>query len=319
MAVVVRQMRVDDLEDVRKVDALAWEDLVKRIYPDLAKITPRTESNILSYLHKDPEGAMVAVEERAGIVGSSFSHIWGKTGWVGPLSVLPSYQNMGVGKALLKSSLRYLEDRGCADIGLETMPELSSNIGLYLRVGLRSEGLIIVFGKRLEKHHASPASAAVSIELFSESRSSDYMRARAKEISNSLHPGLDYTAEVELTKKYSLGDTLFAKYDSKVCGFCTMHTVMRREGMAGAAVRCLGVRPGYGEVVLEPLLSSAEDLAYEDECPEVLVAIPATRRRAIDLVLSRDYAVTQTLERMMWMGSSGLASGTGDNLCSWSG
>ncbi len=319
MAVVVRQMRVDDMENVRRVDALAWEDLVKRIYPDMSKVTPRTESNVLSYLHMDPEGAMVAVEERAGIVGTSFSHIWGKTGWVGPISVLPSYQDMGVGKALLKSSLRYLEDRNCADIGLETMPELSSNIGLYLKVGLRPEGLVVVLGKSLEKHRPSPSSASVSIERFSEARSRDYMLARMKEISNSLHPGLDYSVEAGVTERYSLGDTLFAKYDSKVCGFCTVHTALRREGMAGAATRCVGVRPGYGEIVLERLLSAAEDLAAEEECPEVLMAVPAMRRRAVDLALSRKYVVTQTLERMMWMGSSGLTSGTGDNLCSWSG
>lgn len=319
MAVVVRQMRVDDLEDVRRVDLLAWDDLVKRIYPDIAKTTPRTESNILSYLHTDPDGAMIGVDERAGIIGSSFSHIWGKTGWVGPLSVLPSCQGMGVGKALLKSSLRYLEDRGCADVGLETMPEQSSNIGLYLRVGLRAEGLVVVLGKSLEKHRPSPSSAAVSIERLTRTRSRAQMLPRVKEISHSLHPGLDYTVEVEVTEKFSFGDTMFAKYDSKVCGFCTVHTALRREEMAGAAVRCIGIRPGYGEIVLEPLISSAEDMAAEAGAPEILVAVPATRRRALDSLLSRGYSVTQTLERMMWMGSSGLTSGTGDNLCSWSG
>lgn len=319
MAVAVRLMKVDDLEDVRRVDLLAWDDLVKRIYPTLPKTTPRTDANILSYLHTDPDGGVVAVDERAGIVGTSFAHIWGKTGWVGPLSVLPSYQNMGVGKALLKSSLRYLEDRACADIGLETMPEQASNIGLYLRVGLRPEGLIVVLGRSLEKHRPSPPSAAVSTERLTGARSKEQLLARVKEISNSLHPGLDYSVEANATNKFSFGDTVFAKYDSKFCGFCTVHTVLRREEMAGAAVRCMGIRPGYGEVVLEPLLASAEDIAAEAGCPEILVAVPATRRRALDALLSMGYSVTQTLERMMWMGSSGLTSCTGDNLCSWSG
>ncbi|UCE91182.1 MAG: GNAT family N-acetyltransferase [Methanobacteriota archaeon] len=319
MAVVVRQMKVEDLEDVRRVDLLAWDDLVRRIYPEIPKTTSRTDANILSYLHTDGDGAVVAVDERAGIVGSSFSHIWGKTGWVGPLSVLPSYQGMGVGKMLLKSSLRYLEDRGCADIGLETLPEQASTLGLYLRVGLRPEGLVVVLGRSLEGHKPSPASAAVSIERFTDARSKDLLLARAKEISNSLHPGLDFSVEVGVADKFSFGDTLFAKYDGKACGFCALHTVMRRADMSGAAVRCIGVRPGYGEIVLEPLLSSAEDLAAEAGCPEILVAVPANRRRATDSILSRGYSVTQTLERMMWMGSSGLASGMGDNLCSWSG
>lgn len=320
MAVVVRKMKVEDIDDVRRIDSIAWEELIRKIYPDLPKITPRTEAGILSYLHADPDGAVVAVDEHAGVIGSSFSHIWGKTGWVGPLTVLPSYQDIGVGKELLKYSLRHLEDRGCSDIGLETMPEQSANIGMYLKVGLRPEGLVIVMGKSLENHKPPPPSEAVAFERLSRRLAAErHMLASVKEISNTLSPGLDYTAEVQLTRKSSVGDTIFAKAGGEYCGFCTVHTMMRREEMRGSAVRCLGVLPGRGSAVLDPLLASAEALAAEAETPEIMVPIPGNRRRAIDAALSRGYRVVQTLERMIWMGSSGMTSGTGDNLCSWSG
>ena len=320
MAVVVRRMKVEDLEDVRRIDTIAWEDLIRRMYPDIPKITPRTEESVLSYLHSDPEGAVVAVDDHAGIIGSSFSHVWGRTGWVGPLTVLPSYQGIGVGRELLKFSLRHLEDRGCSDIGLETMPEQTANIGMYLRLGLRPEGLVIVMGKSLERHSPSGSSSTVSLELLSKREAvRHHMLASIKAVSDSLNPGLDYTAEVELTLKSSFGDTILAKVEREYCGFCTVHTVMRREEMRGSAVRCLGIAPGKGDVVLEPLLASTEDLAAEAGAPEILVPVPGNRRRAIDAALSRGYRVVQTLERMMWMGGSGLTSGTGDNLCSWSG
>jgi hypothetical protein len=74
-----------------------------------------------------------------------------------------------------------------------------------------------------------------------------------------------------------------------------------------------------GDTVLEAMLASAENTAAEAGAPEILVPIPGNRRHAMDAALSRGYKVVQTLERMMWMGSSGLTTGTGENLCSWSG
>ena len=320
MAVVIRKMKVEDVGDVRKIDSIAWEDLIRKIYPDIPRVTPRTEEGVLSYLHSNPDGAVVAVDDHAGVIGSSFSHIWGRTGWVGPLTVLPSYQGIGVGKELLKHSLRYLEDRGCCDIGLETMPDQSSNIGLYLKLGLRPEGLVIVMGKNLEDYEASKSPDEVAFERLSKRPVAErHMLGSVKSISGSLHPGLDYSPEVVLTRKSSFGDTLFAKTRGEYCGFCTVHTVMRREEMQGAAVRCMGILRGHGDAVLDPMLASAEAVAAEASSPEILVPIPASRRLALDAALSRGYRVVQTLERMMWMGSSGLTTGTADNLSSWSG
>jgi putative acetyltransferase len=319
MSVAIRKMRVEDIEDVKRVDSVAWDELIRRAYPEIPRMTRRTDDGIVAYLHSDPDGSLVAVDERAGIVGSSFSHVWGKTGWVGPISVLPSCQGMGVGKSLLRGSLDYLDNRNCADIGLETSPEMSASIGMYLKAGLRPEGMVVVFGKSLENHRPSPASATVVVERLSRAGSEQRLLAGIREISNTLNPGLDCSGEASLTKKFSFGDTLVAKYDGRACGFSIVHTVMRREEMRGSAVRCLGVRPGYTDIVLEELLSATENMAAEAGAPEILIPAPGTRRRALDVLMSRGYIVTQTLERMMWMGGSGLTSSTGDNLCSWSG
>jgi len=320
MGIVIRKMKVEDIEDVKRIDSISWEELIRRMYPEIPRITHRTESGILAYLHSDPDGAVVAVDEHAGVIGSSFSHVLGRTGWVGPLTVLPSYQGIGVGKELLKHSLRFLEDRGCSDIGLETMPEHAANMGLYLKVGLRPEGLLVVMGKSLEEHERSTPPKSVSFDRLSGQGSVErHMLASVKAVSNSLSTGLDYTAEVETTRKFSFGDTLFAKVDGKYCGFCTVHTVTRREEMRGSSIRCAGIRPGLGDIVLDAMLASAEDLAADAGTPEILVPIPSNRRHALDAALSRGYRVVQTQERMMWMGSSGMTTGTGDNLCSWSG
>lgn len=319
MGVVIREMRVEDLVDAKGIDLLCWNDLMEKSYGIKDKLSARTDESILSFLHSDPEGAFVASDEFAGVIGSCFSHVWGTTGWVGPLSVLPSYQARGLGKELLRSSLRYLEDQRCVDIGLETMPESSTNLGMYLKVGLRPEGMVFVLGKRIEPHELQDETfERVSIERYSESQAQEDLMARFKNISNALRMGLDYSKEVDLTMKYSLGDTLVATQKEKVAGFAVVHTVQKRMNLSATSVRMLAVDPGAKLDVFETLIASAELMAADAGTKEISIAVPATCRRALDSVFSRGYSIVQSFERLMWMGSSGMSDNS-FNLCTWSG
>lgn len=319
MGVVIRKMRVEDLVDAKGIDLICWNDLMEKSYGIKGKLSARTDESILSFLHSDPEGAFVASDEFAGVIGSCFSHVWGTTGWVGPLSVLPSYQARGLGKELLRSSLTYLEDQRCVDIGLETMPESSTNLGMYLKVGLRPEGMVFVLGKKIEPHELQDETfERVSIERFSESQAQEDIKARFKNISNALRMGLDYSKEVDLTMKYSLGDTLVATLKEKVAGFAVVHTVQKRMNISATSVRMLAVDPGAKLDVFETLIASAELMAADAGTKEISIAVPASCRRALDSVFSRGYSIVQSFERLMWMGSSGM-SDTSFNLCTWSG
>lgn len=319
MAVVIRNMKVDDIVDVKSVDLVSWNDLMEKSYGLKTQLSPRTDEGLLAFLHSDMGGAFVAAEEYAGIVGLVFSHVWGATGWVGPLSILPSYQSKGLGKELLKHSLRYLEDQQCVDIGLETVPENATNLGMYMKVGLRAEGLVVIFAKKLEKHELEEEpSGNVSVERFSESSVQDHMKFQIKSISSALSLGLDYTKEVELTQEFSAGDTIIATSKGGVAGFSIVHTVPKRMNTPAAGIRVLAVDPKAKGDVLEPLLAASELLAADAGMSEISIAIPATCRRAMDSVFSRGYVVIHSLERLMWMGSSGMSDRT-YNLCSWSG
>ncbi len=319
MGVVIRPMRVDDIVDVRGVDLLSWTDLMERAYGAKIKLSPRTDENILSYLRSDPEGAFVASDEFAGVIGVVFSHVWGATGWVGPLSVLPLYQARGLGKDLLRRSLTYLEDMGCVDIGLETMPENAINLGLYLRVGLRPESLVLVLGKKLEKEGLQEEPVGgVSIERLSESSVQETLMTEFRRISGALRLGLDYTKEIELTQEFELGDTIVATSRNRVIGFCVVHTKSKRANVSGASMRVIAVDPAAKEDVIEPLLVTAELLAADAGAEEISIAVPSQCRRALDIAFSRGYSIGQTFERLMWMGSSGAGEKT-YNLCTWSG
>ncbi len=319
MKVTVRRMTVEDMPDVKRVDLLSFEDLVEARYRDVRRITPRTDDNILSYLRSDPEGSFVAVGDHAGIIGSSFSHIWGKVGWAGPVSVLPAYQGMGVGKELVKSSLEYLDRAGCADIGLETMPENQVNIGMYLRIGLRPVGLVLVMGKGLTgDEEDDDLMDDAMIERFSESRAKGPLMAQMRALSDSVHPGLDYTREAALLQEHKTGETLVALDGNRLLGFSVVQTHPRREGMQNAVVKALVVSPGAGIEPLVPLVAASELLAMDDRSAELSVPVPAVCARAADALLSRGYSVAQTYERMMWLGGPGMYEKV-YNLCSWSG
>lgn len=319
MAVVIRKMKVEDLVDAKGVDLLCWNDLMERSYGVRGRMSPRTDENVLSYLHSDPEGAFVASDEFAGIIGTCFSHVWGTTGWVGPLSVLPSYQARGLGKELLKRSLGYLEDQGCVDIGLETMPENPTNLGMYFKAGLRPEALILVLAKKVEAGNIDEESdPKIIVERFSDSDVKEPMLKQMRRLSGALRIGLDHTKEVEITQQFSLGDTLVAIRKDKVVGFAVVHTVPRRVNMSTASVRVLAADQTVEEAVLGILMSSAELMAAEAKSLEASIAVPALCRRALDLAFSREYFVVQSFERLMWMGSSGVGENV-YNLCSWSG
>jgi len=318
MALIVRKMKVEDISDVKRADLISWSELTERDYPLRARFASRTDENILCCLHSDPDGAFVAADEFAGIIGSSFSHVWGKTGWVGPLSVLPSYQGKGVGKELLKFSLRYLEDQGCSDIGLETMPENAANLGMYFKVGLKPEGMVLILSKKLDENEPPDEDFGdVSVERLSDSGVKNHVMAQIKRISSSLHPGLDYSGEVELTEKFSFGDTLVAAFKGKVVGFSITHTVLRRENMLGAAIRVLATDPSVKDNLVEPLIASAELMAMDSKANEISLPIPGLSRRGLDIAFSRGYAVVQSFARLMWIGSSGITE-KNTNLCSWS-
>jgi len=319
MVVTIRNMKVEDLIDVKGVDLVCWNDLLEKRYGIRGRVSPRTDQNLLSYLHSDVGGAFIAYEEFAGIIGSVFSHTWGSTGWVGPLSVLTSYQARGVGKELLRHSIRYLEDQGCVDIGLETMPENVTNLGMYLKVGLRPEGLIIVFGRSLEHQELQDEpSGDLSVERLSDSMVQEHMLGQIRRISDSHRQGLDYSKEIRLTKEFGFGDTIVATSKDRVVGFSIVHTVQRRANMVGGAVRALVVEPGAKPEVLESLLATSELMAADAKLKEITIAVPAVCRRAIDSVFSRGYQVIQSFERLMYLGSSGIDERS-FNLCTWSG
>jgi len=127
---VIRLERASDVDAIGQVTQAAFKN-----HP----ISRQTEHYIVDALRASSALSISLVAERDGqVVGhAAFSPVNisdGAKDWygIGPLSVLPTYQRQGVGKALMNEGLRLLKEMGASGCVLVGDP------GYYERFGFRS-------------------------------------------------------------------------------------------------------------------------------------------------------------------------------------
>jgi len=252
---LVRPLRLEELEVVRAVGQRSWSDLASRDLGRKVRYPLRPSKVIEAYLWKEPEGCLVA-EEEGRIVGSAFCHVWGKVGWVGPFEVLPEKQNKGVGRALMRACDEYLENRGCRVFGLETMPHVTKNIHFYMRAGYLATSVTLISVKTL-----APASLLHWPELLEvTSDDLDWLLDEVKGLSAKVNPLLDYSREVEMAVRFKLGGCFVWRQSGKVKGIALLHCVHPPEDSDHAAVRLVLVDPDIanGQEVFGSLMDICE-------------------------------------------------------------
>ncbi|WP_400207168.1 GNAT family N-acetyltransferase [Candidatus Methanomassiliicoccus intestinalis] len=219
----IRKMNADDVNQVQDVGQIAWSDMAtkeagrKIVYPK------RAEPLIAAYLKSDPDGCLVA-DDGGKIVGSAFCHRWGTTGWVGPLEVLPEYQNKKVGRALLSACWSYLS--ACQVCGLETSPKSEKNMHFYSSSGYAAGASILVADKLVASDNQYRAEEIKSPTDFDSS-----------ELCNKVYPGLDLSKEIEAALA-GLGYVYATEH-----GFAILHTFSRGDHAHYASVKALIIDP----------------------------------------------------------------------------
>lgn len=79
----IRRMEDKDLAPISKIDHVAF-----------GHEKPRSIENLKALKLSDPEGCFV-LEDNSVIIGYNFSKSMGNEGYLGPLGILPEYQNSG--------------------------------------------------------------------------------------------------------------------------------------------------------------------------------------------------------------------------------
>lgn len=108
----------------------------------------RSIDNLEELLSNNHSGCFVMSYDNE-IVGYIFSRVLGNVGYIGPLGIKPSLRGKDLGKDIIRASCDALIKAGCVSVGLEVLPELGNNIGLYLRSGFAPTFSTITYRKKL--------------------------------------------------------------------------------------------------------------------------------------------------------------------------
>jgi ribosomal protein S18 acetylase RimI-like enzyme len=316
----IRMMHEDDLEHVIAIEAAAFGAWHRQTYGGGGDVAPRTRTNVLSCLAKDPAGCFVAREDDQP-VGFIFSRTWGSVGWFGTFSVLPEWQGQGIGKQLLAASLGYLRQGPGRVIGLSTMPESPANLGLYLKHGFQVRHLTLLLRKSLA------GSAEPTAGLPRWSRATPATRARwlasLRAASGRIHPGLDYSKEIVTTAEYQQGDTAVLAEGGQAAGMAVVWLASSRQGQEApfAVMQALVLDPAHtGAGRFRALLAGAESMVRASGLDEILVPVNARHTWALAQLLRWDYRVMRAMVRMVLAGTDrGPAVDRHVNLVRWAG
>jgi predicted N-acetyltransferase YhbS len=116
-------------------------DIADRIRRDAFHRTQSARAELSTYLSLQPDGRLIALVDGApvGMVGAID---YGSFAYIGTMAVLEAWQRQGIGNALMKRLLEWLDARGCA------MSRLDASVAgqhLYPKLGFCTDKQTHVF------------------------------------------------------------------------------------------------------------------------------------------------------------------------------
>ena len=225
---------VNDIDALNEVFAEAFTDRYRRDGMTGVRVPPLNPA-IWRYAIEDAgDGALCWRDDRGKIVAFNMVHQSGAEGWMGPLCVRSEHQGSGLGKTIVVTGQRWLEQHGADVIGLETMPRTMDNIGFYSGLGFVPGPLTITLMLDARAEQVAP----VLMSRLSGFERDDAMQG-CRALTEAVSPRYDFTREIELTEKLSLGDTLILGPIKAPIGFALCHLAPLVEGRVRDELRVL--------------------------------------------------------------------------------
>ena len=302
----IRRVRKGDLSKVRDVIEQSFSDFFER----QMGTRPRQVFGGAQYVHHrwlmEPWGCFVAEEGDGKIVGAAVAVMWGTLGLIGPVAVLPNYQNQDIGQQLIAACQGFFDENKATLQGVATYPYSPKHLIFYQKYGYKPKGLVVVTSKALDrgalgapKPAPKPVSAVRRYSTLEEARKKQVMQ-KVRRITNHFWRGLDLSKEIEIVDGLTLGDTLLLEKGREVIGFAVCHLPPNSEAPHGSAyVKLLAIdsahrKPEY----LQALLAGVEDLAAGAQLQRVVVPAYTYYWTAYQTLLERGYHVDFTMVRM---------------------
>ncbi|HEX6643820.1 MAG TPA: GNAT family N-acetyltransferase [Gemmatimonadales bacterium] len=224
-----------DVEALNRVFSEAFTDRYSRDGLTGVRV-PHLNPLVWRYAIEDAgDGAMIWRDADGGIAGFNMVHRSGSEGWMGPIAVRPDLQGSGLGTAMVRAGIEWLERAGAGTIGLETMPRTVENIGFYSRLGFVPGPLTVTMVRDLAQ---APVRA---LERLSEAGALEAALAECRTLTGSLVPGVDFTRELALTHELALGDTALVRRNGALAGFVLWHAAPLAAGRPRDELRVLKI------------------------------------------------------------------------------
>jgi predicted N-acetyltransferase YhbS len=302
----IRRVRKGDLAKVRDVIELAFGDLFERQLGS----RPRQVFGGAQYVHHrwlmEPWGCFVAEEGEGKLVGAALAVMWGSLGLVGPVAVLPNYQNQHIGRQLLAACDGFFDENHSTLQGVATYSHSPRHLMFYQGAGYRPRNLVAITAKPLDRREivqatrtSRPGLGVLRYSTLEEVRKKATL-AKLRRITNNVFRGMDVAKEVEIIDGLALGDTLVLEKGRDVIGFALYHLPGVSEAPHGSLyVKFLAIDPGQRKPEhLQMLLAAIEDLAHTAQVQRIVAPVSTGYWAAYQSLLERGYRIDFTMVRM---------------------
>lgn len=253
------------------------------------------------YYRQNPEGCFI-LEHEAQCRGVAFTHLWGKTGWFGPLAIAPEKHLRGLGKQLLLHCIHYLKNKGCSTIGLETNPRSKRNIGFYGRMGFIPSlfSIDMMCSLNLSKSPVTPPHQTIRFSRLNESDQKE-MLIRIQRLTEHIDPSLNFRDFIKNTYKSQTGESFLFIFKSAPVGFCVIQNIPTTVEESRPILRTIvfAAHPQTPEEYLRYMIKDIEMYGKELKLLRHLIRTPLYSPRLFQVLLKMDYRVINTDMRLV--------------------
>jgi ribosomal protein S18 acetylase RimI-like enzyme len=316
----------EDLATVAEIEAGVFTDWYRMHRKPQNPLPERTIEELRYSTSLDPEANLVAIAADGAMVGFVLARSWGKVGWFGTFGVPTQFQGMSIGRSLIEAVTEQLR-KSCRIIGLETMPESGSNIGLYTKTGfaVTFPTLILDFSLIQQADRLSGMDRD-DVILWGEGDDATKlsMLRGMRSIADALVPGLDYACEIEAIREHRLGETVVAMDGGLVAGFAVVRTVpYRGHDTAGRGyIHILAIHPDADSgAVLLNLLRQIWSRCTSIGLTRLVTGLSGRYQSALELLMRNGFRGVRAAVRMVDRSSASevFELSTGVNLARWAG
>ncbi len=241
--VVVRAIEEHELEKAEAIRALAFGTFIGVPDPENFNLD---RNFIGTRWRANPESVLVA-EYDGQLVATNVVTALGSVGFLGPLTIHPSFWDRGIAQQLLAPSMELLEKLGVTHGGLYTFSNSAKHMHLYQKFGFWPRFLTAVLSKAIPA--GGGAEASESSEFFNLSElSNDEQEAIIGDLAGlcgEILDGLDVTGEIRSVTSQKLGEVVVIHGSDRADGFAVCHCGEGTEaGKDACYIKFAAVRPG---------------------------------------------------------------------------